>query len=139
MRLRVCVRARASVCARVRLRVRLRVCDQWLLSISREAVLRGKLGAETGSEAQNDMFMTRHKLLFDFLGKIVFVFFSLSGASLQYEMPSKPPVTLETHLILIVAESVAQSSPNGPRECMTAAAAKERGAGAGAEALPSKR
>lgn len=33
----------------------------------------------------------------------------------------------KTHPILIVAESVAQSSSNGPREQMTAAATREQG------------
>lgn len=37
-------------------------------------------------------------------------------------MPNKPPMTfLKTHPAQIVAESVAQSSPNGPREHITAA------------------
>lgn len=43
-------------------------------------------------------------------------------------MPNKPPMTFwKTHPILIVAESVAQSSSNGPREQMTAAATREQG------------
>ena len=36
--------------------------DHWLLYVNREIMLRGKLDVETGSEAQNDMFITRHKL-----------------------------------------------------------------------------
>lgn len=103
------------------------VSHQQFLCVNREIVLRGKLGVEIGSEAQNDMFMTRHKLLFYLICKILFVLpVSASVESIFNIKCQTNPLWHSGKLILIVAESAAQSSPNGPREHMAAAAAKQR-------------
>ena len=110
------------------------VSHQQFLFVKRETVLSGNPGVGTRSEAQSDVFMTRHKLLFYLIWKSV-LSFSASMESIFNVKCQTSPLWHSGKLIpvLIVADLVAQSSSNGPREGMTAAATEREGAGGGRE------